>query len=690
MKHVFWLTLIIFSWTSMTQAQDRYDEELIDTYDEESLTTGETFARLTFAGRDVALLHDNGERQEAVVNYPVASGDVIETGYQSYAELEFIDGSLMQFANRSKLEFQAINEKYDDSGLLTVVRLFEGTLMLHVTDQTDAFGNRLFRVDTEAGSAYIEAPGIYSVEQRGTRMRVKVFRGIAELAGERGSRLINSGEYANIRDFDRPTFPIPFNAFRGGSFERWAYDRRPGALGASSKYVDREISVYARDLDDHGRWRYHRDLDVHVWVPYVKTSWRPYWNGFWTRSGVTLSWVSYDPFGWVTHKYGRWGFHSDWGYYWVPARYYSPAWVAWSSYDSYIGWCPLGFRNRPYYYGFSVSIGRHYHHWNYIPAHSVVIGRRVYTERRAVPRHRRQIITRNVYVSRDDFRDAKRLTEVIRTPRLNRERRGEVATRRGYLVSHNSNQATRSTVRIQSRDSGTRAKPRFSTRVRPSDGASILRTDRKTRSGEQSTTRSRGSDGSSVLQRDNQGGVATREPLSPLPGRRGSDARSQDTKARERSSSTTTTRSRTERETRTKEESKTRTRTRETEKQEDRDQRNQRSTASRSPQSQNRSTNSSTRSTTVKRSDDSNRSRSSTVQRNDNSSRSRTTTVKRNDNSSRSRSATVKRNNGSSGSRSTTVKRNNASSGSRNTAVQRNTSSQNRSSQATRSRNDRQ
>jgi hypothetical protein len=61
---------------------------------------------------------------------------------------------------------------------------------------------------------------------------------------------------------------------------------------------------------------------------------------------------------WPTHHYGRWGYaHSRW--FWIPGRQWAPAWVHWGAAPGYVGWCPLGFDNRPV---FSLSAG-HTNQW---------------------------------------------------------------------------------------------------------------------------------------------------------------------------------------------------------------------------------------------------------------------------------------------------------------------------------------
>ena len=67
-------------------------------------------------------------------------------------------------------------------------------------------------------------------------------------------------------------------------------------------------------------------------------------------SGMT--WISDDPWGYVTFHHGRWGWSSRWGWYWIPGVFYSPAWVAWNWSGGYCGWAPLGYWNAPCHWGY--------------------------------------------------------------------------------------------------------------------------------------------------------------------------------------------------------------------------------------------------------------------------------------------------------------------------------------------------
>jgi hypothetical protein len=80
----------------------------------------------------------------------------------------------------------------------------------------------------------------------------------------------------------------------------------------------------------------------------VEVGWRPYSNGYWQRTDAGWYWASDEPWGWATYHYGRWDFHPEFGWIWVPHTQWAPAWVCWREGGGYVGWAPL----RP-----SLSIG---------------------------------------------------------------------------------------------------------------------------------------------------------------------------------------------------------------------------------------------------------------------------------------------------------------------------------------------
>ena len=94
-------------------------------------------------------------------------------------------------------------------------------------------------------------------------------------------------------------------------------------------------------LGAHGQWvvvtGYGR-----CWRPArVEVGWRPYSNGYWQRTDAGWYWASEEPWGWATYHYGRWDFHGEFGWVWVPQTQWAPAWVSWREGGGYVGWAPL-------------------------------------------------------------------------------------------------------------------------------------------------------------------------------------------------------------------------------------------------------------------------------------------------------------------------------------------------------------
>lgn len=423
---------------------------------------------MTYADKYAYILHENEEEEQAIRNVPVVAGDFFETRANTYSEIEYIDGTVMQIADRSRVEFQAINETFDRESL-TIVKLHKGGLFLHVKEQTGDTVSRVYRIDTASGSTYIEAPGIYHVLLEGSRMKLKTFRGFAELSGEEASVPVYSGEYSTIRDMRKPVGVRSFSSFHTNRFEQWAYNREPYSESVSAGYVDSEISAYSRDLDEYGEWRYDEGQATNIWVPYVETGWRPYNRGYWSTVNGFMTWVSYDPFGWVTHHYGRWSWSLSFGWHWRPGRHYSPAWVAWSTFDTYVGWCPLGFTNRPYYYRNynghyrpnTVIINNYNNHWNYVSSSTIVNRERNYTYRQVAPRNTRNISSRSVYVTRNDYRSGKSLARVVGNPSVNRDRAVAARNNSSASLVSRGQRAQPDRVRIENRATGTRATSRY-------------------------------------------------------------------------------------------------------------------------------------------------------------------------------------------------------------------------------------
>ncbi|HEU6447176.1 MAG TPA: DUF6600 domain-containing protein [Verrucomicrobiae bacterium] len=72
----------------------------------------------------------------------------------------------------------------------------------------------------------------------------------------------------------------------------------------------------------------------------IEVGWRPYCAGHWEWTDAGWFWASDEPWGWACYHYGYWVDDPNYGWVWVPATNWAPAWVVWREGGGYIGWAP--------------------------------------------------------------------------------------------------------------------------------------------------------------------------------------------------------------------------------------------------------------------------------------------------------------------------------------------------------------
>jgi hypothetical protein len=281
--------------------------------------------------------------EEAVANLPYLPGDRVWTDANGRAEFQFEGGALVRLDSRSKLDYAAHDEGRDNR---VVLRLLSGGLYLRVrTRNAEAF-----TVETPSGFVEARDRGVYRVDVDSGEVRLSVYEGQAMLDGG-GRRVdLDAGERTYARRGEAPEDPSRFDRAEDDVFARWDEDRerREAWAAGSRKYLPDELDPYASEFESNGTWYYEGDVG-YVWRPTVSVGWRPYWNGRWVWTAYGWTWTPYEPWGWAPFHYGRWGFSAGLGWYWIPGRAWGPGWVTWATAGDYVGWCPLGYRDRPVY-----------------------------------------------------------------------------------------------------------------------------------------------------------------------------------------------------------------------------------------------------------------------------------------------------------------------------------------------------
>ncbi len=323
------------------------------------------------------------DREPAIANTPLVVGDQLATA-DGRAEVLLGDGSALHLDERTTVDFNGD----------TVLRLVTGRVILLA--ERGAAGS--LQIDAAPASVRIQSTAEVHLalfeDQGKATLQVAVVRGLVDVDSGGGPVAVRAGQQVYVREGESPSYPAPFNSARLDGFARWSQALFDGRRGATSaQYLPTDVRVYGSTFDQYGSWSYDAPYG-YVWYPRVAASWRPYHHGRWRHAGrYGWNFVGYDPWGWATHHYGRWGLSLAGAWYWIPSAGWGAAWVNWAVAPGYVGWCPLGWNNRPvlgfWGHGSRLAYGGGYGHrghdpwraWSVVSTHSFRGGSSVSHER---------------------------------------------------------------------------------------------------------------------------------------------------------------------------------------------------------------------------------------------------------------------------------------------------------------------
>jgi hypothetical protein len=278
------------------------------------------------------------ESEEAIQNLPFLPGDRIWTDDGGRAEFQFPDGTVVRLDRRGKLDYAGHEEERQER---IVLRLWSGSVIVHAPSRASL----QFEIESPAGLVEALERSVVRVDVDGGDTRVSVYEGEAVFGGVR----LRVGERTTARWGERPEEAEGFDRFDADDFLQWDEERESDERWASgsARYLPDELDPYSGEFERHGDWRYEGGVSTYVWVPRVDHGWQPYSHGRWAWTPYGWTWVPYERWGWAPFHYGRWGHSASVGWYWIPGRTWGPGWVSWAVGGGYVGWCPLGWRDRP-------------------------------------------------------------------------------------------------------------------------------------------------------------------------------------------------------------------------------------------------------------------------------------------------------------------------------------------------------
>jgi hypothetical protein len=298
--------------------------------------------RLSYLSGTVAVKQPGAtEWTKALVNTPVQEGFEISTSADSFAEVEFENGSTARLGQLSHLAFDQLAQDADGDKLNRMT--FElGYATFHfLPEKHDVYavkiadatltpsGKSFFRTDLDKG-----------------HVRVEVFNGSVQLAAPSGSAKLGKDK---VLEYNTGATEVAFNTQHGivkDPWDKWTDARDTQAhLALADQAVAAHGSIYGwSDLDAYGEWAMFPGFG-YGWSPFASMGWAPYSMGMWNMyPGMGYTWISAEPWGWLPYHYGMWNFSSDFGWFWMPGSMgmWSPALVSWYMGPGWVGWAPLG------------------------------------------------------------------------------------------------------------------------------------------------------------------------------------------------------------------------------------------------------------------------------------------------------------------------------------------------------------
>ncbi len=306
----------------------------------------EGYSYLSYVGPEVSLASRAEDDSSARRNTPILAGDRISTASTSRAEAILADGNILRIDVQTSVRFDRLAKTFEAEDDRNALFLERGAVSLEHRVSTSR--DQATRIDTEDVTVVFPDEGLLRVEtgRRGTE--IYVASGRAEVYARSGRATLRAGQYAFASGDAR--LEIDWMNDPRDRFTQFVAERRGLSAGQSGTQFISDDYAYdsaVADFDQHGSWILVNGS--YAWRPTVAVDWRPYVDGYWRWSPAGLTWVSYEPWGWLPYHYGSWDWDVGFGWYWSPGAYYSPAWVYWNYTPSWIGWCPIGYYGG--YYG---------------------------------------------------------------------------------------------------------------------------------------------------------------------------------------------------------------------------------------------------------------------------------------------------------------------------------------------------
>jgi hypothetical protein len=306
--------------------------------------------RLSFVEGTVTIYRPDADQwAKAFVNTPIQQGFKVATDSNSFAEVEFENGSTVRLGQLSELDFTGLSLS-PEGGKINQLALTQGYASFAITPARgdvynvsaagstfDANDKSMFRLDLDQGS-----------------QRLEVFSGKVAVQGPSGNGTIARNQVLVLAQGGANPFQVT-EGITQDAWDRWVEKRQQTATVAVNRAGPGNGSLYTgssmygwNDLSYFGAWNYLPGYGS-CWSPMMGSGWAPYSIGRWSwYQGLGYTWISGLPWGWLPFHYGSWIYPAGLGWCWLPGSFsaWSPALVSWYQGPGWVSWAPRPFTGR--------------------------------------------------------------------------------------------------------------------------------------------------------------------------------------------------------------------------------------------------------------------------------------------------------------------------------------------------------
>ncbi|HKT11912.1 MAG TPA: FecR family protein [Terriglobia bacterium] len=310
--------------------------------------------RLSFVEGTVKMYRPDADQwAQAFVNTPIQQGFKIATDANSFAEVEFENGSTVRLGQLSELDFTRLALS-PEGGKINNLALAQGYATFAFTpDKTD-----VYKVGVAGSNFDVSSQSMFRLDLDKESQRLEVFKGAVSVQSPYGSETVAQNQMFEVAAGGTNP-PQITNGITEDDWDRWVDKRQQTTAVAMNKSGPGDSSLNAgsslygwSDLSYYGTWNYLPGMGS-CWSPMMGAGWTPYSIGRWSwYPGFGYTWISGLSWGWLPFHYGSWVYPADMGWCWMPGGFsnWSPALVTWYQGPGWVSWAPrtyTGTYNKP-------------------------------------------------------------------------------------------------------------------------------------------------------------------------------------------------------------------------------------------------------------------------------------------------------------------------------------------------------